>query len=250
MKYIKLDNDNIIKEHICCAISDKKHQEGVDSKKKWIQNQFVNYHTFYKLNEKGKVFIEYVDAEEAWTPIIAPNYLYVYCLWVSGSFKGKGHSTILLDYCIEDAKKRNKSGICVIAGTKKTPFLSDKSRLLHAGFKTIDKIDNYELMALTIDNNRPMPKFSENAKTGAITNRGYVVFFSPQCPYILNCIKEIQEVAKERHLELETIEINSRTMAQDMPCIFNNFALFKDGKFVTHHLLNRGFFEKLIAKEE
>ena len=28
-EYINLDIDNIDKEHICCAIGDKKHQEGV-----------------------------------------------------------------------------------------------------------------------------------------------------------------------------------------------------------------------------
>lgn len=33
-KYINLILDNIDKEHICCAIGDKKHQDGVDRKKR------------------------------------------------------------------------------------------------------------------------------------------------------------------------------------------------------------------------
>lgn len=31
-EYINLTLENIDEEHICCAIGDKKHQEGVDSK--------------------------------------------------------------------------------------------------------------------------------------------------------------------------------------------------------------------------
>jgi len=33
MAYIKLNKENIQKEHICCAISDKKYKESYESKK-------------------------------------------------------------------------------------------------------------------------------------------------------------------------------------------------------------------------
>ena len=35
-EYINLDEKNIDEEHICCAIGDPKHQDGVDKKKEWI----------------------------------------------------------------------------------------------------------------------------------------------------------------------------------------------------------------------
>ena len=34
-----------------------------------------------------KQTIEYIPAEHAWNPIDAPGYMYIDCLWVSGSFK-------------------------------------------------------------------------------------------------------------------------------------------------------------------
>ena len=34
-EYINLDEKNIEEEHICCAIGDPKHQDGVDKKKEW-----------------------------------------------------------------------------------------------------------------------------------------------------------------------------------------------------------------------
>ena len=38
-EYINLTENNIDEEHICCAIGDPKHQEGVDCKKEWIKNK-------------------------------------------------------------------------------------------------------------------------------------------------------------------------------------------------------------------
>ena len=35
-EYINLSIDNIENEHICCAIGDPKHQNGVNNKKEWI----------------------------------------------------------------------------------------------------------------------------------------------------------------------------------------------------------------------
>ena len=40
-EYINLSLENIDKEHICCAIGDPKHQEGVDRKN--IKKQIRRY---------------------------------------------------------------------------------------------------------------------------------------------------------------------------------------------------------------
>ena len=51
---INLTHDNIEKEHICCAIGDKKHQKGVEKKKQWIERKLDDGHIFRKLNARGK----------------------------------------------------------------------------------------------------------------------------------------------------------------------------------------------------
>ena len=58
-EYVNLTLENIDDEHICCAIGDKKHQIGVNSKKEWIKSKLEDGHIFRKLNARGKVFIEY-----------------------------------------------------------------------------------------------------------------------------------------------------------------------------------------------
>ena len=56
---INLDIDNIEDEHICCAIGDPKHQDGVDKKKEWMKDKLEDGHVFRKLDARGKIFIEY-----------------------------------------------------------------------------------------------------------------------------------------------------------------------------------------------
>ena len=124
MEYIRVTKENLEKEHICCAISNNKDVQ-VSSKKAWLADRFDEGLVFLKSVERGKCFIEYIPAENAWVPIQADGYMYIDCLWVSGSFKGHGYSTELLDACIEDSKEKGRKGLCILAAAKKKPFLAD-----------------------------------------------------------------------------------------------------------------------------
>lgn len=111
MNYIRITKENIDKEHICCAMSGKQSV----AKKEWLRQRFDDGLVFYRSEERGKCFIEYIPAENAWVPIEADGYLYIDCLWVSGSMKGHGYSNDLLEACIRDAKAQGKRGRKVFA---------------------------------------------------------------------------------------------------------------------------------------
>lgn len=104
MNYIRVTKENIDKEHICCAMSGKQSL----AKKEWMKQRFDEGLVFYRSEERGKCFIEYILAENAWVPIEADGWFYINCLWVSGSMKGHGYSNDLLDKCIRDAKMRGE----------------------------------------------------------------------------------------------------------------------------------------------
>ena len=245
--FINLTNENLQSEHLCCAIADKKHQIGVDNKRVWLSERISEGHVFRKLNENGKVFIEYAPLETSWVPIIGENYLYIYCLWVSGSYKDKGYGKELVEYCIADAKAQGKSGICIISSKKKKPFLSDKKFMQKFGFEPVDTIDEeYELLALSFDGNKP--KFTENAKKQKIDSETLTIYYSVQCPYILNCIEQIKTYCKTEKIALQLITVNSYKEAKEIPCVFNNWAVFYKGKFLTLHLLNEGYLKKMLAE--
>jgi len=243
-KYTNLTIENIDNEHLCCAIADQKHQNGVSSKKEWLKERMNEGHVFRKLNDRGKVFIEFSPLEKAWVPIEGNNYIYIYCLWVSGSFKGKGYAKELLEYCIEYSKKNSKSGVCILSSKKKKPFLSEKSFFEKYAFKVVDTIDEYELLALSFD--ETVPRFSESAKENRINSKELTIYYSNQCPYIPNCIEQIENYCSRENIPLNLYKIDSLEKAKNMPCIFNNWAVFYKGKFNTVHLLNEGYLKKLM----
>ena len=244
-EYINLNLENIDKEHICCAIGDPKHQNGVDSKKEWIKNKLKDGHVFRKLDARGKIFIEYEPIETAWVPINGKNYEYIYCLWVAGSFKGKGIAKELLDYAIYDSKEKGMSGICTLTSKKKKPFLGEKKFFEHYGFKVVDTIGDYELLALQFDDN-PTPQFNDTARMMKIDNKEFTIYYSPECPYVEYEIKELSDYAKEKNSKINFIKIDSLEKAKEVPCIFNNWANFYKGEFISNTILNKNSFEKLL----
>ena len=248
-EYINLTLENLDCEHVCCAIADKKHQCGVDAKKTWLKERIDEGHVFRKLNQKGKVFIEYAPLDKAWVPVVGDNYLYIYCLWVSGSFKGKGRGKELLEYCISDAKNQGKSGVCVISSKKKKPFLSDKKFMELFGFRTVDMIDDeYLLMALSFDGTNP--RFADHAKMQRIKEEDLTIYYGMQCPYIPNCIEQIKNYCNKKSIPLTLTAVDTLEKAKSIPCIFNNWAVFYGGKFETVHLLNEGYLKKMLARYE
>ncbi len=245
-EYINLTVDSIDKEHICCAIGDPKHQKGVDNKKEWIKGKINEGHVFRKLNARGKIFIEYEPIETAWVPIIGEKYEYIYCLWVAGSFKGKGIAKELLEYSINDSKQKGMNGICTLTSKKKKPFLGEKKFFEHYGFKVVDSIGDYELLALQFNRN-DTPKFSDNAKKMKIDDDKFTIYYSPACPYVEHEIEELTEYSKTNNIEINFIKIDSLEKAKNVPCIFNNWANFYKGEFISNTILNANSFKKLLT---
>ena len=78
MHYIRITKENIDKEHICCAMSGKNSIV----KKEWLKQRFEEGLVFYRSAERGKCFIEYIPAENAWVPIVAEGDIFICGFWV------------------------------------------------------------------------------------------------------------------------------------------------------------------------
>ena len=63
MEYIKVTDENIEKEHICCAISNNNDIQ-VSSKKSWLRERFNEGLVFLKSKERGKCFQVYKIASK------------------------------------------------------------------------------------------------------------------------------------------------------------------------------------------
>ena len=248
MEYIQVTKYNIEKEHICCAISNNKDVQ-VSSKKDWMTKCFDDGLVFLKSVERGKCFIEYIPAENAWVPIIAENYMYIDCLWVSGSFKGHGYSNDLLNRCIEDSKAKGKSGLCILSSAKKKPFLSDPKHLIYQGFRVADLSDvGINLMYLPFDEKAVVPRFTEKAKHPHIEEQGYVLYYTSQCPFNAKYVPIVEAVAKEKGVQFKAIHLQSKQEAQNAPTPITTYALFYNGKYLTNEQMNDKRFLKLLEK--
>ena len=236
---IKLSPENIDKEHICCAISDKKCKTSYESKKDWLKKEFENGYVFRRINARAKVFIEYGPSEKGWIPIDAPNYLLVNCFWVSGQYKGQGYGKELLRLALEDAKHQGKDGLVTVVGTSKFHFMSDTKWLLKQGFETCQQLSSgFSLLVKKFSSKSNDPRFKESVITGECENKnGLVVYYSNRCPFSeYHVTTSLIETAEKRKLPLKIIKLETMEQAQSAPTPATIFSLFFNGKFVTTDL--------------
>ena len=245
MDYIRVTKENIDKEHICCAMSGKQSL----AKKEWLKQRFEEGLVFYRSAERGKCFIEYIPSENAWVPIDAAGWLYINCLWVSGSLKGHGYSSELLEECLRDAKAQGKNGVCILcAEGRKREFLADPKFLTHKGFKVSDVSDcGINLMYLPLAESAQPPRFKACAKHPKVEENGFVLYYTDQCPYTYYWVPRVQEIAKEHGIPFKAIHIAEKETAQNVPAPVTTYALFRDGKFVTQSIQSDKKFLKLAG---
>lgn len=245
--FVNLTTQNLVNEHLCCIIRSKKEHQGIEAKRQWLSERLKEGHVFRKLNARATVFIEYAPLETAWVPIIGDNYYYIYCLWSLGSYKGKGYGKSLMEYCLEEAKEKGKSGVCMLGAKKQKAWLSDQSFARKFGFKVVDTTNNgYELLALSFDGTTP--KFAQNVKKQEIESKELTIYYDMQCPYVYQTIDMIKQYCEANDVPASLIEVDTLQKAKELPCVFNNWGVFYKGKFATVNLLDVAYLKRIIKK--
>ncbi len=252
-KLIELDTENISREHICCAISDKKYSESYHAKKDWLTKEFNNGYVFRRIDARAKVFIEYGPAENAWIPITAPNYININCFWVSGKYKKNGYGKELLNTAIQEAKKQGKDGLVTVVGTKKFHFMSDTKWLIRQGFEEVENISSgFSLLVMKTNKKAENPTFNETVKSGECPEKnGIVVYYSNRCPFAeFHAKNSLIETAEKRKLPLKIIKLKTIEEAQSAPSPATIFSFFLNGKFITTDLsiCMDSRYDKVMAK--
>ena len=246
-EFINLTTENLTSEHLCCIIRTRKPHPGVEAKRAWLLKRLEEGHVFRKLNKKAVVFIEYAPLEKAWVPIVGENYLYIYCLWVTGEEKGKGYAKELMEYCLADAKSKGKSGVCMLGSQRQKAWLSDQSFAKKYGFEVVETTESgYELLALSFDGT--IPHFSQSAKKEKIENQELTIYYDDQCPFIHQYINMIKEYCSNQNQPVSFIYVDTLEKAKELPCPFNNWAVFYKGQFETVNLLNLDSIKRILKK--
>lgn len=249
MEWIQVTKENLAKEHICCALTNDADCQ-VLAKKAWLAQRFEDGLVFLKGNVRGKCFIEYLPAERAWAPIEAEGYFYIDCLWVAGKYQGQGYAKQLLEACIADGKAKGRTGLVIVSAKKKKPFLADAQFLLHQGFMVCDTAaSDFTLMYLPFVGNRLIPHFKPQVKRPIVSQSGFVLYYSQQCPFAAKYVPLLTAVAEAHHVPLQVRQFCTAEQAQAAPTPFTAFSLFYDGQFVTHEILSEKKFVKLLEEK-
>lgn len=243
--FLDLTPENLASEHLCCIIRSKKPHPGVEAKRQWLSQRLQEGHVFRKLNVKGCAFIEYAPLETAWVPVLGDNYLYLYCMWVTGEHKGCGYGRALMESCIADARAKGKSGVCMLGAQKQKGWLSDQRFAEAFGFRPVDSTPGgYTLLALSLDGS--LPRFAPGAKREAIDSRELTVYYDFQCPFIPQRVETLKQNCAQAHIPASFLPVDTLEKAKALPCPFNNWAVFYGGKFQTVNQLDPAGLERIL----
>lgn len=245
MNLKRITLENLKQEHICCAISEKKGENCVSSKKAWLKERLNEGLSFVKLDVRGKVFIEYIPADYAWYPIVASGYMHINCFWVSGQYKGQGIANQLLQTCIEEAKEKGMRGITVITSKKKLPYTNDGNYLKYKGFKIADTYESiYELLFYPFEETIQKPYF--DIKPMKKSSSEFVLYYTNQCPHCEKYAPMMKTWLNDRGYTCELRKIDSLLKAKHAPCAITTYGLFRHGKYLTNEILSEKSLDKKV----
>ena len=110
-----------------------------------------------------------------------------------------------------------------------------------------DEADNgIQLWYLPFGNEAEKPGLRECAKHPHIEDKGYVLYYTSQCPFNAKYVPVLEQTAKENGIPFRAIHIASREEAQNAPTPITNYALFHDGEYITNEQMNDKKFLKLV----
>ena len=136
----------------------------------------------------------------------------------------------------------------MLGSKKQKSWLTDQAFAKRFGFEVVDTTgDGYELLALSFDGTTP--KFTDNAKNQKIEKEELTVYYDMQCPYVHQNIEMLKEYSEMNHIPISLIQVDTLQKAKELPCVFNNWAVFYKGKFETVNLLLDVNYLKRILKK-
>ena len=73
-----------------------------------------------------------------------------------------------------------------------------------------------------------------------------IIYYSSQCPYIHQSVELVRKTCGEMEVPYTLILVDTLERAKALPCVFNNWAVFNRGKFVTLNLLDTAALKRLL----
>jgi N-acetylglutamate synthase-like GNAT family acetyltransferase len=251
VEIVEANADNI-HTFALCGYKNMK-QEGYRRKIEWLKQRFkegLKYKFLYSEQDGAVGGIEYIPGEYAWRPVDAADYMFIHCIYImSRKYKEQGHGVILVQTCIDDAKKNNMSGVAVVS--RKGTWMTGSDLFIKQGFTIVDEaLPDFKLLAHMFNNKAPSPKFKVHRPESATQfSQGLTMLSSDQCPYTAKAIKEISDTAETQYgVKINIVDLKSHQEAQNSPCAFGTFCMLYDGKIIADHPISNTRFKNIMNK--
>ena len=237
---------------LCCGIKSPTHP-GRMEKRRWLEANArcgLRAKTVFAPDGQAAGYIESVPGDSAWRGVNAARYQFIHCVWIyAKKHQRKGWGRVLVNACMEDARREGKAGVAAIA--RDGPWMADGRLFLDCGFEAVDTATpDYTLFAYKFDKSAASPSFKKDWERKASRyGKGLTIIRSSQCPHIAKFATEIAETAgSEFHLKPKVVELRSATEAQNAPTPYAVFSLIYDGRVIADHPISRTRFRNLMQK--
>lgn len=226
-----------------------KSNPGYASKRQWFLQEYPRGLRL-KILQSGSGrqlgFIEYATAEKAWRPVEAPGYLFIHCMYIyKKEDRGKGYASMLLQDCVEDARRGGKAGVAVMSS--EGVWMAGQRVFLKNGFRRADKKGRFELLYLPLAAGTP-PRLKNWESPPSAANVGWQLLYANQCPWHQKCAEELRAYSEETGIGLQIATLAEAAAAQAAPGGFGVFALLKDGEVVADHYISKTRFKNILQK--
>ena len=244
---IDVTSDNVTEVGIFC--NKNKKSPGFKAKVDWYNKGFdKGLRMKIAVDSSGKQlgYIEYMPAEIAWRPVIAPNYFFIQCIVIfSNEIKNHGIGSLLINESELDARKKNKSGICTLSSNG--PWVAKNLIFEKNNFTLTDSLERFDLMIKTFDNKVPTPKIIDWTKQQQ-HYKGWNLVYADQCPWHEKSVTDILQSANANGITLQIKKLETATEAQNAPSGFATFSLIYDGKLLADHYISKTRFENILKQ--
>jgi len=247
MNIVDVSLENIDQTGFFCFMS-KRKSIGYKRKHDWLTKRFDEGMRIKMLDlkEGGRGFIEYIPGRYAWRSVNADDYMFIHCLWVVGKSKGNGYGTLLLNECIEDAKRSGLKGVAMLTSEK--VWLAKRGFFEASGFECVAEAAPSFCLMLKHFGDNPAPTFSGDwEKKASRCGEGITLFQSAQCPYIDDAAQIIEQAAGKQGLPFQSVEFESaEEIRERSPSPYGVFSIVHNGRFLSYHYLTEKDFIKAL----
>ena len=124
-----------------------------------------------------------------------------------GKHKKNGYGSQLIERALKDAKEAGLHGVVGMTADK-GGWLPKKTLFEKLEFELVDEMEPYfRLYAKAFSDDDPKPKFHPISKEKLKKHdSGVTIFYSDQCPYVVDLVDEVRDMPKTDNLDLVKFE--------------------------------------------